>query len=160
LPLVQAELHRIAQNRLKAERLGHTLQPTALVNEAYLRLVDLTQMHWQNRAQFFAVAARIMRVVLVDAARAAHAAKRGGGALRVTFDEALTPTGNNQPLLALDEALNALAKRDPRKSQVVEMRFFGGLRVEEIASVLGVSSDTVTRDWNFAKAWLRHELGD
>ena len=161
MPLVHAELRRIARNRLRAERRGHTLQPTALVNEAYLRLVDLTRMHWRNRAQFFAIAARLMRTVLVDAARGAAAAKRGGGALRVTFDEARTPLPrHDHHLLALDEALEALAKQDPRKSQVVELRFFGGLSVEEAAAVLGISADTVTRDWKFAKVWLRQQLGD
>jgi RNA polymerase sigma factor (TIGR02999 family) len=161
MPLVHAELRRIARNRLRAERRGHTLQPTALVNEAYLRLVDLTRMHWRNRAQFFAIAARLMRTVLVDAARGAGAAKRGGGALRVTFDEARAPLARHDHLLlALDEALEALAKQDPRKSQVVELRFFGGLSVEEAAAVLGVSVDTVTRDWKFAKAWLRQQLDD
>jgi RNA polymerase sigma factor (TIGR02999 family) len=145
---------------LKADREGHTLQPTALVNEAYLRLVDLTRMQWQNRAQFFAIAARLMRTVLVDAARSKRAAKRGGSALRVTFDEARTPVArHDHSLVDLDDALNALAKKDGRKSQVVELRFFGGLSNEEVAEVLGVSTDTVTRDWKFAKAWLRQELG-
>jgi RNA polymerase sigma factor (TIGR02999 family) len=159
VPLVHAELRRIAQNRLRGERPNHTLQPTALVNEAYLRLVDLTRVQWQNRAQFFAVAARLMRRVLVDAARELHAAKRGGGALRVTFDEALAVArGADHDLMVLDEALQALANEDPRKSQVIELRFFGGLSVEETASALGMSSDSVTRDWKFAKAWLRRQL--
>jgi RNA polymerase sigma factor (TIGR02999 family) len=156
MPIVHGELRRIAQNRFRAERGGHTLQPTALVNEAYLRLIDLTRMRWQNRAQFFAIAARLMRTVLVDAARAKRAAKRGGGAVRVTFDEGVAPLAReDHNLLALNDALDALAKEDPRKSQVVELRFFSGLTNEEIADVLGVSTDTVVRDWNFAKAWLR-----
>ena len=159
MPLVHAELRRIAQNRLKGERPNHTLQPTALVNEAYLRLVDLTRAQWQNRAQFFAIAARLMRRVLVDAARELHAAKRGGGAVRVTFDENLAASGRrDHDLMALDDALQALADKDPRKSQVVELRSFGGLSVEETASALGVSSDTVARDWKFAKSWLRGQL--
>jgi RNA polymerase sigma factor (TIGR02999 family) len=159
MPLVHAELRRIARNRLRAERQGHTLQPTALVNEAYLRLVDLTRMHWQNRAQFFAIAARLMRTTLVDAARGKHAAKRGASALRVTFDEARTPLARqDHNLLALDDALDVLAREDPRKCQVVELRFFGGLSNEEVAEVLGVSTDTVIRDWKFAKAWLRQQL--
>lgn len=161
MPLVHAELRRIARNRLRGERQGHTLQPTALVNEAYLKLVDLTRMRWQNRAQFFAIAARLMRTVLVDSARGKRAAKRGGTVLRITFDEARTPVGRlDHNLLALDEALDALAKEDPRKSQVVELRFFGGLSVEEIAEVLGVSTDTVTRDWKFAKVWLRRQIAN
>jgi RNA polymerase sigma factor (TIGR02999 family) len=159
MPLVHGELRRIAQNRLRGERPNHTLQPTALVNEAYLRLVDLTRVRWQNRAQFFAVAARLMRRVLVDAARGKHAGKRGGGALRVTFDEALVPSHQgDHDLIALDDAMQELAEEDPRKCQVVELRFFGGLSVEETAIALGVSSDTVARDWKFAKAWLRGQL--
>ena len=123
------------------------------------RLVDLTRMQWQNRAQFFAIAARLMRTVLVDAARGKRAAKRGGSALRVTFDEARTPLAHqDHNLLALDDALDALAREDPRKCQVVELRFFGGLSNEEVAEVLAVSTDTVTRDWKFAKAWLRQQL--
>jgi RNA polymerase sigma factor (TIGR02999 family) len=158
VPLVHTELRRIARNRLRAERQGHTLQPTALVNEAYIRLVDLDRMHWQNRAQFFAIAARVMRTVLVDSARAARAAKRGGGAVRVTFDEDLVPAAPDHEILALDEALDALARVDARKGQVVELRYFGGLSVEEVAEVLRISTDTVTRDWKFAKAWLRNYL--
>lgn len=159
VPLVLNELRRIAQNRLRGERPDHTLQPTALVNEAYLRLVDLNRVQWQNREQFFAIAARLMRAVLVDAARAARALKRGGGAVTVTLDEALVPERKSEyDLVALNDALEALARRDPRKGQVVELRFFGGLSVEETARILAVSTDTVTRDWNFAKAWLRQEL--
>jgi RNA polymerase sigma-70 factor (ECF subfamily) len=159
MPLVHAELRRIARNRLRAERQGHTLQPTALVNEAYLKLVDLTRMQWQNRAQFFAIAARLMRTVLVDAARGKRAAKRGGSALRVTFDEARAPVArHDHSIVDLDDALNDLAKKDGRKSRVVELRFFGGLSNEEVAEVLGISTDTVTRDWQFAKVWLRQQL--
>jgi RNA polymerase sigma factor (TIGR02999 family) len=159
VPIVQGELRRIAHNRLSRERPDHTLQPTALVNEAYLRLIGLPHIDWRNRAQFFAIAARLMRRVLVDAARERRAAKRGGNALRVTFDEALMPAGAAQPdVIALDDALEALAVEDPRKSQVVELRFFAGLSVDETAGTLGVSSDTVNRDWKFAKAWLRVQL--
>lgn len=159
IPLVEAELRRIARNRLRAERPDHTLQPTALVNEAYVRLLDLTRIRWQNRAQFFAIAARVMRSILVDSARAKRAAKRGGSALRVTFDELKTPRGSQDyDFVALDDALTALASHDERKSRVVELRFFGGLSNAEIAEVLDVSSDTVTRDWQFAKVWLRNEL--
>lgn len=159
VPVVEAELRRIAQKRLSHERPDHTLQPTALVNEAYLRLMGLTHFDWRNRAQFFAIAARLMRRVLVDAARERRAAKRGGDAVRVTLDEALVPAGAAHPdVIALDDALQALAAEDARKSQVVELRFFAGLSVEETAGTLGVSTDTVNRDWKFAKAWLRVQL--
>jgi RNA polymerase sigma-70 factor (ECF subfamily) len=158
LPSLQRELHDIARRCMAGERVGHTLQPTALVNEAYLRLVDVQRINWQNRAHFLAVAARVMRRVLVDAARSRRANKRGGEAVRVTFDEVL-PVADNQPeLIALDDALEALARVDPRKSQVIELRFFGGLSVDETASVLGVSPDTVLRDWRLAKAWLTREM--
>lgn len=159
MPLVHVELRRIAQNRLHGERADHTLQPTALVNEVYLRLVGLTRLQWQNRAQFFAIAARLMRRVLVDAARQAGALKRGAGDVRVTLDEAIVPAASSDiDLSVLDDALEALAAEDPRKCQVVEMRFFAGLTVDETAHALGVSTDTVTRDWKFAKAWLRARL--
>jgi RNA polymerase sigma factor (TIGR02999 family) len=159
VPLVHAELRNIARNRLRGERADHTLQPTALVNEAYLRLAGLTHLKWQNRAQFFAVAARLMRMVLVDAARDGQAAKRGGGSIRVTFNEALIPGAGADPdIIALDDAMHALARKDQRKARVVELRFFGGLSVEETAEVLGLSEDTVTRDWKFARAWLRRQL--
>ena len=141
------------------ERPGHTLQATALVNEAFLRLIDVKRVQWQNRAHFFAMASRAMRHILVDAARAKGYQKRGGGAQKVSFDEALVVT--NEPgadLVALDDALSALAQFDARKSQVVEMRFFGGLSVEETAEALSVSSDTVMRDWRLAKVWLLREL--
>jgi RNA polymerase sigma factor (TIGR02999 family) len=158
LPLVERELHDMARRYMAGERVGHTLQPTALVNEAYVRLVDIRRVNWQNRAHFLAMAARVMRRVLVDAARARRANKRGGAAVRVTFDAGL-PVADDQPeLIALDDALDALAQVDPRKTQVIELRFFGGLSVEETATVLGVSADTVLRDWRLAKAWLTREM--
>jgi RNA polymerase sigma factor (TIGR02999 family) len=141
------------------ERGGHSLQATALVNEAYVRLVDGTAVEWQDRAHFLAVSARVMRRILVDHARARHYQKRGGVAPKVTFDEGLAVTSEPQPeLLALDDALEALAKFDERKSRVIELRFFGGLNVDETASVLKVSRDTVMRDWRLAKVWLRREM--
>lgn len=159
LPLVHAELKDLARRYLRRERIGHTLQPTALVNEAYLRLIDINRIRWQSRGHFVSMAARVMRRVLVDAARARRYQKRGGGALRVTLDEGMLVTGDEgQDLVALDAALDALAAIDPRKSQVVEMRFFGGLSVEETADVLKVSGDTVRRDWRLAKLWLLREL--
>ena len=139
--------------------MGHSLQATALVNEAYVRLVDGTVVEWHDRAHFLAVAARIMRRILVDHARARYARKRGGGDARVTFDEALVVTAEaRENFVALDDALEALAKFDGRKSRVVELRFFGGLSVEETAAVLKVSVDTVMRDWRLAKAWLQAEM--
>ena len=159
LPLVYDELRRLAARYLKHERSGHTLQTTALVNEAYLRLIEVQQVRWQNRAHFFAMAARLMRRILVDAARARGYQKRGGGAPIVALEEALvvsTEPGND--LVALDEALTALAAVDVRKSQVVEMRFFGGLSIDETAEALHVSRDTVKRDWKMAKLWLLREL--
>ena len=141
------------------ERPGHTLQATALVNEAFLRLIDVKRIQWQNRAHFFAMASRAMRRILVDSARAKHYQKRGGGAQKVSLDEALVVTNEpGQDLVALDDALTALAQVDARKSQVIEMRFFGGLSVEETAEALHVSSDTVMRDWRLAKVWLLREL--
>ena len=159
LPLVYDELRRLAARYLLHERSGHTLQATALVNEAYLRLIEVKRVQWQNRAHFFAMAARLMRRILVDAARARGAHKRGGGAPMLSLDEALvvsTEPGND--LVALDEALTALAAVDVRKSQVVEMRFFGGLSIDETAEALHVSRDTVKRDWKMAKLWLLREL--
>lgn len=145
---------------MAGERAGHSLQATALINEAYVRLVDGKAVAWQDRAHFLAVSARVMRRILVDHARARHAQKRGGEAFRVAFDEALIVTEEpHQSLVALDDALETLAKFDARKSRVVELRFFGGLSVEETASVLQVSPDTVMRDWRLAKAWLRGEMG-
>jgi RNA polymerase sigma factor (TIGR02999 family) len=159
IPLVHAELRRIARRYMAGERRGHTLQPTALVNEVYLRLVDLERVRWQNRAHFIAVAARLMRRVLIDFARSRGYQKRGGDVERVAFDEALlVDVGRGHDLLALDEALDELARVDSRKSQVVVMRFFGGLNVDEVATVLNVSAATVTRDWKLAKSWLLREL--
>lgn len=153
-------MRRIAARYVKRERSGHTLQATALVNEAYLRLIEVQQVRWQNRAHFFAMAARLMRRILVDAARSRGYQKRGGGAPILSLDEALVvPTGPGDDLVALDEALTALAAVDARKSQVVEMRFFGGLTIEETAEALHVSIDTVKRDWRMAKLWLLRELG-
>jgi RNA polymerase sigma factor (TIGR02999 family) len=144
---------------MAGERAGHSLQATALVNEAYLRLIDVQQIRWQDRAHFLAMSARMMRRILVDHARSKGYQKRGGDAVRVTFDEMEMP-GQEQgrDLAALDDALEALAKVDERKSRVVEMRFFGGLSVEETAAVLDVSVETVMRDWKFAKSWLLREL--
>ena len=159
IPVVHKELRRLAHRYMNGEREGHTLQTTALVNEAYLRLVDSSQVEWQNRAHFLAMAARVMRRVLVDSARAKRYHKRGGGEVRITFDEGLAVAGNTSPdLVALDDALRALAKRDERRSQIIELRFFGGLTVEETAVVLKVAPDTVMRDSRLAKAWLAREL--
>jgi RNA polymerase sigma factor (TIGR02999 family) len=159
MPLVHAELRRLARRHMGHERRGHTLQATALVNEAYLRLIDVRKIQWQNRAHFFSMSARLMRRILVDFARSKHYQKRGGGARKVTFDEALAVSNERgDDLVALDDALVALAAVDPRKSQVVEMRFFGGLSVEESAEALHVSADTVMRDWKLAKVWLLREL--
>jgi RNA polymerase sigma-70 factor, ECF subfamily len=159
IPLVHRELLQIARRCMAGERVGHSLQATALVNEAYVRLVDGKAVEWHDRAHFLAVAARVMRRILVDHARARHAQKRGGEGGRVTFDEDLVVTDEpHQNFVALDDALEALAKFDERKSRVVELRFFGGLSVEETASVLNVSTDTVMRDWRLAKAWLQGEM--
>jgi RNA polymerase sigma factor (TIGR02999 family) len=158
-PLVYDELRRIARRYMAGEAAGHTLQATALVNEAYLRLIDVNKVHWQNRAHFFAMSARIMRRILVDFARSKLYQKRGAGAEKVSLDEALTVADHGRGLVALDDALRALADVDLRKSQVVEMRYFGGLTVDEIAEALKVSPETVMRDWKFAKAWLLNELG-
>jgi RNA polymerase sigma factor (TIGR02999 family) len=158
VPLVHEELHRIARGCMRGERAGHSLQATALVNEAYLRLIGAQQVDWQNRVHFLAVSARLMRRILVDFARSKKYQKRGGGAQPVTLDEALVVAEPGRDLMALDEALDALGKLDERKARVVEMRFFGGLSVEETAAALGVSGDTVMRDWRLAKAWLLREL--
>ena len=159
VPLVYDELYRLARRYMNRERQGHTLQTTALVNEAYLRMVDLKRVRWQNRAHFFAISAQVMRRILVDFARSRHYQKRGGGAQQVTLDETLdVATEPSADLVALDDALTALAAVDPRKSQVVELRFFGGLSVEETAEVLNVSPDTVMRDWKMAKVWLLREM--
>jgi len=159
VPIVHEELRRLARRQMAGERPGHTLQPTALVNEAYLRLVNLKQMQWQDRAHFFAMAARLMRRILVDFARSRGYQKRGGGAAQVSFTRALDVVAA-QPtdVVALDGALEALAQVDERKSRVVELRFFGGLSVEETAEVLNVSRETVKRDWTFAKMWLLRHL--
>jgi RNA polymerase sigma factor (TIGR02999 family) len=157
-PAVYVELHRLAHRYMRRERPGHSLQTTALVNEAYLRLVDYTRMQWQNRAHFFAVSAQVMRRILVEHARR-HNVKRGRGVRHVTLDEALVVTADpDVDLVALDDALNALGRVDPRKVQVVEMRFFGGLSVDETAAVLNVSPVTVRRDWSSAKIWLYRQL--
>ena len=159
LPIVHDELQRLARRQMAGERPGHLLQPTALVNEAYLRLVDLRRMRWRNRAHFFAMAARLMRRILVDFARARNQQKRGGGMQPVSFTEAFGVTDDEPTdVVALDEALDALAVVDERKSRVVELRFFGGLSVEETADVLKVSPRTVKDDWRFAKTWLLREL--
>jgi RNA polymerase sigma-70 factor (ECF subfamily) len=155
LPLVYAELRRLAAGYLRRERHGHTLQPTALVHEAYLRMIDQTQVRWQNRAHFFGVAAQMMRRILVDHARSQQAEKRGGDVQKLSLDENIDVSGERaSDLVALDEALQRLAEIDPTKSRVVELRFFGGLSVEETAEVLGVSAPTVKRQWRMAKAWL------
>ncbi len=159
IPLVHVELRRIAGRHMAHERVGHSLQATALVNEAYLRLVDVRLMKWQDRAHFFAMSARLMRRILVDFARSRGYQKRGGGAEKVSFDEGLVVSDDRgHDLVALDDALIALAKVDSRKSQVIEMRFFGGLSVEETAEALHVSPETVMRDWKLAKAGLLREL--
>jgi RNA polymerase sigma factor (TIGR02999 family) len=159
MPLVYAQLRQAAHRYMARERRGHTLQSTALVNEVYVRLAKARQMRWQDRVHFFAVSAQMMRRILTDYARARHYAKRGGGAQVVSLDEA--PEVSQKPradLVALDDALNRLAAVDERKSQVVELRYFGGLSVEETGEVLKVSPDTVMRDWKLAKAWLLREL--
>jgi RNA polymerase sigma factor (TIGR02999 family) len=159
MPLVQDELVRIARRCMAGERAGHSLQPTALVNEAYLRLIDVQRIDWQDRAHFLAMCARLMRRVLIDHARSKGYQKRGAGAVTVTFDEFQVPGVEPDPdVLALDDALDALGSADDRKARVVELRFFGGLSVEETAAVLKISSETVKRDWKFAKAWLSREL--
>lgn len=159
IPVVHDELRRLARRYMASERRGHPLQPTALVNEAYLRLIDSSRVRWQNRTHFFAMAARLMRRILVDIAREQQRQKRGGDVMHVPLDEALaTPGASNEALMALDDALQALARFDPRKCQVVELRFFGGLTVEETAAALGVAPITVMRDWDLARSWLRREL--
>jgi RNA polymerase sigma factor (TIGR02999 family) len=158
-PLVYDELHRLARRYMSRERKGHTLQTTALINEAYVRLVDQKNVHWANRSHFFAISAQIMRRILIDHARRHAYAKRGGGARQVSLDETATMTqGDFSEFLRLDEALKSLAQLDPRRSQVVELRYFGGLNNEEIAGVLNISENTVIRDWNMARAWLHRQL--
>jgi RNA polymerase sigma-70 factor (ECF subfamily) len=160
-PLVHSELHRLAHHYMGRERPGHTLQTSALVNEAFIRLIDWKNVRWQNRAHFFAVSAQLMRRILVDFARDKQYLKHGGGAPLVSLSEAVAfPVERGADLVALDEALNLLAEVDRRKAQVVEMRFFGGLSVEEVAEVLKVSKETVMRDWRLSKVWLLRALGD
>ncbi|MDT7816960.1 MAG: hypothetical protein QOJ42_6876 [Acidobacteriaceae bacterium] len=157
-PIVYDELHRLARHYMRGERAGHSMQSTELVNEAYMRLVDYKRMHWQDRAHFFAVSAQLMRRILVEHARR-HNPKRGGGVEHVSLEAvASVDASRTTDLVALDDAMNALAQLDPRKARVVEMRFFGGLSVEEIAEVLKVAPVTVMRDWSTARAWLYREL--
>ena len=159
VPLVYDELHRLARGHMARERADHTLQASGLVHEAYVRLIELKQMRWQNRAHFFAMAARVMRRILVDNARARRNEKRGGDVPKVALEEALVVSSGPGPdLVALDEALTELEALHPRKSQVVELRYFAGLSLEETALALDVSIDTVKRDWRFAKLWLFSEL--
>ena len=159
VPLVHSELRRIARNYRRGERKGHTLQTTALINEAYVRLVDQKHVRWQNRAHFLAIASQLMRRILVDYARRRQYQKRGGGAIQVTLSDAAQVSSERPPdLVALDEALTSLAQIDERRSRVVELKFFGGLSIEETAEVLKVSTTTVERDWTIAKAWLHKTL--
>jgi RNA polymerase sigma factor (TIGR02999 family) len=161
MPLVYGELRRLAASHLGRERVGHTLQTTALVHEAYLRLVNQNEVQWRNRAQFFAMAARMMRRILVDYARARRFAKRGGGAHLAPLDEVMVVSDERAArVIALDEALIDLARYDKRMSKIVELRFFCGLSIEETAEALSVSPGTVMRDWTLAKAWLRREIGE
>ncbi|HEY6333516.1 MAG TPA: sigma-70 family RNA polymerase sigma factor [Blastocatellia bacterium] len=160
MPLVEAELKRLARSYMRRERSDNTLQPTALVNEAYIRLVDQRDARWQNRAQFFGVAAQLMRRILIDRARKKNAVKGGGEGIKIPLDEAVVGGGEepNDDLLALDDAMLKLAKIDPQQSKVVELRFFAGLSVEETAEYLKISPATVKRDWSMAKAWLYREI--
>ena len=159
MQLVYNELRRLANHYLRSERSNHTLQPTALVHEAYLRLTGQNQVHWQNRAHFFGVAAQMMRRVLVDHARANCRVKRGGAAYKLSFDDAIDLfQSQDEQIVELDEALTRLRQIDSRKGEVVELRYFGGMSVEETAEILGISCNTVIRDWNMAKAWLYQEL--
>lgn len=158
-PLVYDELHRLARRYMSRERKGHTLQTTALINEAYVRLVDQRSVQWANRSHFFAISAQIMRRILIDHARRNTYAKRGGGARQVSLDETATVVDKDlSGFLRLDEALKSLAELDPRRSQVVELKYFGGLNNDEIAGVLKISKNTVIRDWNMARAWLYGQL--
>jgi RNA polymerase sigma-70 factor, ECF subfamily len=160
VPLVYAELRRVARRQMRAGRRGDVLQTTAVIHEAYLKLVNVRDVRWENRAHFFAMSAKLMRQVLVDVVRSRGAGKRGGDVPHIALDEALVPPGHPDPtILALDEALGTLARIDPRKSQVVELRYFGGLNVQETAEVLKVSERTVEREWEVAKLWLGRELG-
>jgi RNA polymerase sigma factor (TIGR02999 family) len=159
-PLVYDELRRLARRSMRRERPGHTLQPSALVNEAFMRLVDQRDVRWQNRAHFFGVAAQLMRRILVDSARRRASGKRGGGTLRVSVSEAAGVAERAAEMLALDRALDELAEMDPRKGRIVEMKFFGGLTTEEVAAVLDVAPRTVEREWRSAKAWLHRAIGE
>ena len=159
LPLVYEELRKQAARYLRHERVGHTLQTTALIHEAYLKLVDQKNVHWQNRAHFFGIAAQLMRRILVDHARTKKRAKRGGSDIRVSFNDAnLMGQARDLDIVALDEALSRLAQVDPQQSRIVELRFFSGLTVEETAEVMSISPATVKRDWSMAKAWLHREI--
>lgn len=160
IPLVYDELHRLAAGYMRREQPGQTLQTTALVHEAYVRLMQQRNLKWENRAHFMAIAANLMRQILVERARGRRAEKRGGGSVRVTYDESMSPAVKSSvDLLALDEALARLEAFDPRRARIVELRFFGGLTLEEMASTLGVSPATVKRDWSVARAWLHREMG-
>jgi RNA polymerase sigma-70 factor (ECF subfamily) len=160
MPLVYDELRRLAHQYMRREKPGHTLQTSALVNEAYVRLVDQSEIQWESRAHFFGIAARLMRQILVDQARRRNFAKRGGGAVRVSLNEATAISQEQSAsVVALDDALNNLEKVDPRKSRIIELRFFGGMSIEETAEALKVSPGTVMREWTFARAWLRREMG-
>jgi len=159
MPLIYEELRQLARHYMNRERAGHTLQTTALVNEAYLRLINRKQVHWQNRAHFFAIAAHLMRSILVDHARSHAYAKRGGGARKIALDEALAVSQQRAAdVVALDDALKRLAEIDRQQSRIVELKFFGGLTIEETAEVLELSPATIKREWSTAKAWLYHEL--
>jgi RNA polymerase sigma factor (TIGR02999 family) len=159
IPLVYGELRRMAHHQMARENPGHTLQTTALVNEVYLRLVGTADVPWQNRAHFFALSAQLMRRILVDHARGRRRAKRGGAMKKMSLEETLAvPIRRDTDFVALDDALNALAAADPRKAKIVELRFFGGLSVEETAKLLNLSVSTVMKDWRFAKVWLLHEM--
>jgi RNA polymerase sigma factor (TIGR02999 family) len=160
MPVVHAELQKLAHSFMRRENPAHTLQTTALVNEAYMRLIDQKNLQWQNRAHFFGIAANLMRQILIDHARRRVAAKHGGGAARISLDDVAEISEEKAgDLVALDEALRELAEIDPRRARVVELRYFGGLNNDEIAEVLSISVNTVMRDWNLAKVWLRRELG-
>jgi RNA polymerase sigma factor (TIGR02999 family) len=159
IPLLYGELHRLAHHYMRGERPGHTLQTTALINEAYLRLIDYRKVQWQDRAHFFAAAAQVMRRILVDSARSRHEAKRGGGVQKLSLDEAAAVSQEKSAeVIAVDDALKDLSELDPRKSQIVELRYFGGLNIEETAKVLRISPTTVQREWRSAKAFLHRAV--
>jgi len=157
-PIVYEELRKLARSHLRRERADHTLQPTALVNEAYLRLVDQSRVEWQSRAHFFGIASRMMRRILVDHARARHAERRGGGVANVTLDDLVTPGSEDVELIALHDALDTLGALDPQAARVIELRYFGGLTIPETAEVLNVSESTVKPEWESARTWLFREL--